>query len=237
MLSALASFTCSHRSLFTFRAQTLPLKLCCSESEVSLSSPCATPTTLPGHHWPLCTKQGLLWQLFLFNFYFLTSPVYSVECRKVPNLLKSLSTNLFFWLGGGEAVGGRRRRRREAAWLCHGLIGQSGCSNMLHWNPFPQAHLSASRLVKKSIVHCNFGKWLHYSDSWTFIYKEHLVFLFQEMLCEALLTRLAVYESKLNILPTVDLILWFQSQKDNIKIFLGFGTKRGCNYTKVHHAC
>lgn len=154
-----------------------------------------------------------------------------MESRKVPNLLKAAQQPFSFVRGRWGCGWGEE----EAAWLCHGLTGQSSCSDMLHSNPFPQAHLLASqRLMKKNIVHCSFGKWLHHLDSWTFIYKEHLVFLFQEMLCEAMLTRPAVYESKLNILPTADLILCLQSQKDKAKAFLCFGTKWRCNYTKVH---
>lgn len=33
------------------------------------------------------------------------------------------------------------------------------------------------RAWEKNIFHCGTGKWLHYSNAWTFIYKEHFVFI------------------------------------------------------------
>lgn len=114
-----------------------------------------------------------------------------MEGRKVPNLFKKNARPTFSFGMGEGRLGWEEEEGDNLAvpWA----IRLSGVSNMLHSDLFPQAHLSAShRLVKKNIVHCDFGKWLHSSDSWTFIYKEHLVFLFQEMLCEALVTRLAV---------------------------------------------
>lgn len=83
---------------------------------------------------------------------------------------------LFFWARNQLLKNRPYYKLRNMCFLTH----------LISLPKFPYTHIIVSVHEKKNIIQHSLGKWLHYANAWTFIYKEHLVFLFKRCFVRSL---------------------------------------------------
>lgn len=185
--AVLASFPHPFSPLpFYLHFQALPLQVGLSDTVAGPFLAASPPLSV----WS--PSKGPRW-IFSFCDCFLTSLIY---LAKVPDVLSIFMYIFYVALivcskVGGKGIPGlepevdalRWQRGRAPPFLgsVSHFLETGYCTVCAHTFPgdwlatlFPLTVLT-QRAWEKNIFHCSTGKWLHYSNAWTFIYKEHLV--------------------------------------------------------------